>query len=133
MRPSILNALTPWGWGAAVLAALFILVATAGGLGFRWDLFGSQRAKADAYETIDHARVLEAAGQADQAIRTDTYHREVITIQTQAAQTEAQLRSLPDADNPIDPGRLDRLRAADRELCASSPRICASLDATARR
>lgn len=95
--------------------------------------WGERTAQREAVRSVERARELEAEGQAEQALRTDTYHHEVITIQTQAAQTEAQLRSLPDADAPIDPARLDRLNAADRELCETSPGICAPADAPARR
>lgn len=120
-------------WTALFVGGVILLIAVLRTLGFSWDPFGTQRAKADAYVSTDLARDLEAEGYAEQAERLDTYHHQTITVQAAAATAEAELRSLPDADNPIDPGRLDRLRAADRELCASSPRICASLDATARR
>ena len=120
-------------WGTLIVGGLILAFGVLRMVGFSWDPFGTQRARADAYVSTDLARDLEAEGYAEQAVRTDTYHHQTLTIQTQAAQTEADLRSLPDADAPIDPARLDRLRAADRELCESSPGLCSPPDASPRR
>ena len=63
MRPSILNALTPWGWAATALAGLVILVLAAGALGFRWDPLRLSEKR------LERARGELAVAQADVAAR----------------------------------------------------------------
>lgn len=117
-------------WGAVIIGVLILLFGAARLLGFSWDPFGTQRAKADAYESTDLARDLEAEGQAEQAQRVDTYTHSVITLQTEAATAAAEIRSLPDADTPLDPTRFDRLRAADLSVCRNAESVCAKADAS---
>lgn len=113
---------------AVIVAGAILLFGVARMLGFSWDPFGTQAAKANAFVSTDLARDLEAEGYAEQAQRLDTYHHQTITVQTAAATAEAELRSLPDAETPIDPTRLARLHAADRSVCEASPGLCATAD-----
>ena len=65
MRPPILNALTPWGWAAAALTGLVVLVLAASALGFRWDPLRLSEKR------LERARAEVAATQADVAARRD--------------------------------------------------------------
>lgn len=72
----------------------------------------AETAQSDAY-----ARTLESEGRAGQLDRLETYHREVITIQSATASAVTEARSATDANTPLDPARADRLRRADDSLC----------------
>ena len=119
--------------GYVVLGLLILWVAFTSlkGLGFVFDPFGRTHAQADAYASTDLARDLEGMGHAEAAQRLDTFHHQTITVQTEAARTVSELRSLPDANAPLDPERADRLRAHDLGLCEQSPRLCAAPDPAA--
>lgn len=141
MRAPVLNALTPWGWAAAALAGLAVLVLAAGALGFRWDplrlsekrLEQARAELAVAQADID-ARRIEQAAETKQRARLDAHHRQTtaVTALTVAAQTEA--RKAADADHPLDAARADRLRDLDRGLCRLAPDLegCAAASGPAR-
>ena len=78
------------------------------------------------------ARAIESEGRADQLTRTETYHREVITIQSATEPFAAEARSAPDADTPLDLERADRLRRADDSLCQHTAGCSPSADNPAR-
>jgi hypothetical protein len=124
----LLRSLTPVGWLATILAALAVLAVTLGGLGFRWDPFDLTRRRADRAEAAAGlarseaaARAAEAEGQGGQVARLDAAH--TLARRTDAATIPVLLeaRTAHDADLPLSPDRLDRLRAHDDELCRIAP------------
>lgn len=115
-------------WAALIIGGAILLFGAVRLLGFSFDPFGWTKGKADAFESTDLARDLEGEGQAEQAIRTDTYHHSVVTIQSEAATRAAEARSLPDAETPLDPTRFDRLRSADLSVCRSAESVCPAPD-----
>lgn len=129
MSPSVLlRSLTPLGWLAATLAGLAMTAMLLGGLGFRWDPFDLTRRRADRAEAAADrarsqaaARAAEAEGQAGQVARLDAAH--TLARRTEAATIPVLLeaRTAHDADLPLSPDRLDRLRAHDDELCRIAP------------
>lgn len=126
----------PWkviGWIALALLCLWVVFTLLRGVGFSFDFLGRKQAQADAYASTDLARDLETEGHAEQAVRTDTYHHSVVTIQSEAATAAAEIRSLPDAETPLDPAFLDGLHAADRRVCETASRICPKADTPASR
>jgi len=125
---SLARSLTPLSWVTLILMGLATLGLMLGGLGFRWDPFDLARRRADRAEAaadLAHAeavaRAAEAEGQSGQVARLDTAH--TIIRRTEAATTPILLeaRTAHDADLPLSPDRLDRLRAHDDELCRIAP------------
>jgi hypothetical protein len=129
MSPAaLLRSLTPLGWLGMILAALAVLAVALGGLGFHWDPFDLTRRRADRAEAAADlarseaaARSAEAVGQAGQVARLDAAH--TLARRTDAATIPVLLeaRTAYDADLPLSPDRLDRLRAHDDELCRIAP------------
>ena len=141
MRPSILNALTPWGWAATALAGLVILVLAAGALGFRWDPLRLsekrlERARGElAVAQADvAARRVERAAEIGQGARLDAHHKQAVAVTALTAAAETEARKAPDADHPLDPDRARRLHELDRGLCRLSPGLegCAAAADPAR-
>lgn len=95
--------------------------------------WSERTAQKEAVRSGERARDLEAEGQAENFARADAYQTHVITVQARAAEAAAELRSLPNADTPLDPAFLDGLRSADGGLCETSAGLCAPSDATPRR
>ena len=75
-----------------------------------------QREAATAQSEAD-ARTLESEGRAGQLDRLETYHREVITIQSATEPFAAEARSAPDANTPLDTHWRDLLRRSNGSLC----------------
>lgn len=124
-----------------VFAAVVCIIALIAVVGFISDPFGFKARKiarleqeADAAQSEATARTLESQGRAEQLGRTETYHREVITIQSATASLEAEARSAHDADTPLDPDRTLVIGSADRSLCINAPRLagCAPVGDSAR-
>ncbi|WP_029415688.1 hypothetical protein [Brevundimonas bacteroides] len=137
----LLRSLTPVGWLVGICMGLAGVAILLGGLGFRWDPFDLARRRADRAEAAADlarseaaARAAEAEGQAGQVVRLDAAH--TIIRRTEAATTPILLeaRTAHDADLPLSPDRLDRLRAHDDELCriASDLGGCAAAPDPAR-
>ncbi|MNH79280.1 hypothetical protein D3C73_315980 [compost metagenome] len=115
----------------ALVVGFILLILFAGAIGFRFDplnLTAKRADKAEAAAVVSQddasARRLESAGAADTAQRIDR-----ITVQIRAADDIAHRSALaaqdaPDANVPLDPARLDRLRLADDQLCQLSPAVC---------
>ena len=110
-------------WTAFI--AVVCIIAALAVVGFVQDPFGFKARKierlqreAETAQSDAYARTLESEGRAGQLDRLETYHREVITIQSATEPFAAEARSAPDADTPLDPARADRLRRADDSLCA---------------
>lgn len=142
MRAPILNALTPWGWAAAGLAALLLFVVTAGALGFRWDplrLTERRLARSQAELAVARADVaarrIEQAAEAGQRARLDAHHRQTTAVTALTAAAEADARSAPDADQPLDADRTRRLHDLDRRLCGLAADLegCAAAPGPAAR
>lgn len=127
---AILRALTPLGWLAVGLTGLTIAVVVLGSLGFRWDPLDLARRRADRAEASAaiarseaDARSAEAQAQAGQLARLDSVLATTRRLDATTHQSTLQARAADDADLPLAPDRLDRLRAHDRELCRIAPHL----------
>ena len=60
-----------------------------------------------------------------QAAATHAAHDTITEARAITARATAHAETAPDATTEIDPDRADRLRDADRRLCALSPGLCA--------
>ena len=127
-----LRIITPTGWLAlfAVFCVLFGLasVARPSFLGFKFDPFGIDARKLDRLESQVSVLEREAVGNAEIAAATQTFHTREVVIRDLARQAETEARTAPDAETPLDPDRVARIRAADHRLCIVAPSICASAD-----
>ena len=124
----LVRTLTPLGWLALVGMAVILLAIAGRGLGLRWDPFGLQQrrmeaaeARATRAESDAEARRIEAAAGAQQSARVEIHHRQTLAVERATVAAVTQARSAPDANEPLDPVRSDRLRAHDRELCRLAP------------
>lgn len=122
----LLRALTPLGW----LLLGLVMTAVLGSLGWRWDPFdlqtrGVERAetRAAVAQSDAAARSLEVEGEV--ALRGAAVARVETAAAAQAATTVSlnEARTADDASTPLDPGRVDRLRRHDDELCRLAPRL----------
>ena len=128
------NFRSPVGIAVLVMTALLVLilgVKALNSVGVRFDPFElSAKRLAYAEQTRDlalqdaAARRIEAAG-AHEALR----HVEQVTLQIRAADQIAfhsatDAAEAPDANSPVDPQRLERLRLADERLCQLQPALC---------
>jgi len=130
-----LRIITPTGWLviAAVAVVLFGLAGLArpSFLGLKFDPFGIDARKIDRLETEVSVLEREAVGNAEIAAATQTFHTREVVIRDLARQAETEARTAPDAETPLDPDRVARIRAADNRLCIVAPSICASPDPAA--
>jgi hypothetical protein len=130
-----LRIITPTGWLiiAAVAVVLFGLAGLArpSFLGFKFDPFGIDARKMD--QLTDQVSVMEreATGNAEIAIASQTFHTREVVIRDLARQAEIEARTAPDANTPLDPDRVARIRAADNRLCIVAPSICPDPDLAA--
>ena len=130
----LMRVLTPLGWLALIGGVVVLLLAAGSGLGLRWDPFDLQKrrletaqARATRAENDADARRVEAEGRAQQVVRLDNHHRQTLAVERATVAAVTQARSAPDANDPLDPVRAERLHAHDRELC----RLAADLDGCA--
>lgn len=128
----IFRALSKTGWFviAAVAVALFGLAGLVrpSFLGLKFDPFGIDARKIDRLEGEVSVLEREAVGNAEIAAATQTFHTREVVIRDLARQAETEARTAPDAETPLDPDRVARIRAADDRLCIVAPSICASPD-----
>jgi hypothetical protein len=130
-----LRIITPTGWLviAAVAVVLFGLAGLArpSFLGLKFDPFGIDARKMD--QLTDQVSVMEreATGNAEIAIASQTFHTREAVIRELSRQAEIEARTAPDAETPLTPDRVGRLRAADNRLCSAYPAICPNPDAAA--
>ena len=130
-----LRIITPTGWLviAAVAVVLFGLAGLArpSFLGLKFDPFGIDARKLD--QLTDQVSVMEreATGNAEVAVATQTFHTREVVIRELSRQAEIEARTASDAETPLTPDRVDRLRAADNRLCSAYPAICPNPDAAA--
>ncbi len=127
-----LRIITPTGWLviAAVAVVLFGLAGLArpSFLGLKFDPFGIDARKIDRLESEVSVLEREAVGNAEIAAATQTFHTREVVIRDLARQAKIEARTAPDAETPLDPDRVARIRAADNRLCSVAPSICASPD-----
>ena len=113
----ILRALSKTGWLviAAVAVVLFGLASLArpSFLGLKFDPFGIDARKIDRLETEVSVLEREAVGQAEIAAATQTFHTREVVIRDLARQSETEARTAPDAETPLDPDRVARIRHAE--------------------
>jgi hypothetical protein len=130
-----LRIITPTGWLviAAVAVVLFGLAGLArpSFLGLKFDPFGIDARKINRLETEVSVLEREAVGQAEIATATQTFHTREVVIRDLSRQAEIEARTAPDAETPLTPDRVGRLRAADNRLCSAYPAICSNPDAAA--
>jgi hypothetical protein len=128
----ILRALSKTGW--LVIAAVALVVFGLAGLvrpsflGLKFDPFGIDARKIDRLENQVSVLEREATGNAEIAAATQTFHTREVVIRDLARQAETEARTAPDAETPLDPDRVARIRAADYRLCIVAPSICANPD-----
>jgi hypothetical protein len=131
----VFRIITPTGWLiiAAVAVVLFGLAGLARPnlLGFKFDPFGIDARKIDRLENDVSVLKREATGNAEVAVATQTFHKREVAIRELSRQAEIEARTAPDAETPLTPDRVGRLRAADNRLCSAYPAICPDLDAAA--
>ena len=127
-----LRIITPTGWLviAAVAVVLFGLAGLArpSFLGLKFDPFGIDARKIDRLESEVSVLEREAVGNAEVAVATQTFHTREVVIRELSRQAEIEARTAPDAETPLDPSRVDRLRSADNRLCSAYPAICPDPD-----
>lgn len=129
-----------WARVAAVCLAALIAIAAAA---HQWDRLWAwlpwsaearlervvrdrDRWAAEAAARAAEARLLNA-----QLRRVETAQRRVVELRDLTAPVIHQARSAPDANQPLDPDRADRLRDHDRRLCELAPGACAAAPAAA--
>lgn len=131
----VFRIITPTGWLviAAVAVVLFGLAGLArpSFLGLKFDPFGIDARKLD--QLTDQVSVMEreAIGNAEVAVATQTFHTREVVIRELSRQAEIEARTALDAETPLTPDRVGRLRAADHRLCSAYPAICPDPDAAA--
>lgn len=116
----------------AAVATLAVAVMGLGALGFSFDPFDLQGRKLDralagqaTAKAEGAAAAIEAAGSRDTTTRVEVALNQRSAAQERLTELSAATRSAPDANEPIDPDRIDRLRDFDQQLCAIRPAICA--------
>lgn len=132
-----LRIITPTGWlvVAAVGVVLFGLAGLArpSFLGLKFDPFGIDARKMDRLESEVSVLEREASGNAEIAVASQTFHTREVVIRDLARQAETEARTAPDAETPLDPDRVARIRAADNRLCIVTPAICPAPDIAGSR
>ena len=130
-----LRAITPVGWVYIVSAAIALFVVASmtrpSFLGFKFDPFGIDARKIDRLENDVSVLEREATGNAEITNATQTFHTREVVIRELSRNAEIEARKAPDAETPLDPDRVARIRAADHRLCSAYPAICPDPDAAA--
>ena len=130
-----MTARIPWALLGYIAAGLLILAGLNHAARFipftpQWSAHRAE-AKADRLEGQVSTLEREAAGQAEIATATETFHTRETVIREIASQAETEARNAPDADAPLSQERADRLRLNDQRVCDSAPTICADPDPAA--
>lgn len=103
------------------VAAVLIAVGTALYLDGRRDAASRLRPRIAEAEAAAGRWALEAQGERDTAARVAAQQIPVRAAERIAAAAIPQALTAEDANAPLDPHRADRLRLADRRLCAAAP------------
>lgn len=90
---------------------------------------GRAEAELDQAEADLAARKLELDLKDKQAQAVQTANDTLIQVRTATERAVTQAQGAPDAAQPVDTDRLERLRGADRRLCALAPVACADQSA----
>ena len=127
-----LRIIAPTGW-LALFAVFWVLFGMAGlarpsFLGFKFDPFKIDARKIDRLESEVSVLEREATGNAEIAQATQTFHTREVVIRDLSRNAEIEARNAPDAETPLDPDRVARIRAADHRLCSAYPTICPDPD-----
>jgi len=132
-----LRIITPTGW--LIIAAVAVVVFGLAGLarpsflGLKFDPFGIDARKIDRLESEVSVLEREAAGNAEIATATQTFHTREVVIRELSRNAEIDARKAHDAETPLDPDRVARIRAADHRLCIVAPVICPDSDPAGSR
>ena len=97
-------------------------------LGLKFDPFGIDARKMDRLEGQVDVLEREATGNAEIAAATQTFHTREVVIRELSRQAEIEARTAPDANTPLDPDRVARIRSTDHRLCIVAPAICPDPD-----
>jgi hypothetical protein len=132
-----LRVISPKGWGVIVTVVISLFVVGAltrpTFLGFKFDPFGIDARKIDHLESEVSVLEREAAGNAEIASATQTFHTREVVIRELSRNAEIDARKAHDAETPLDPDRVARIRAADHRLCIVAPAICPDSDPAGSR
>jgi hypothetical protein len=127
----MLRILTPRGWALGLVGVLGVSLILLSVPGFRWDPFGLARHRLQVAEAVASlamaeaaARRLEVEGAVGQMQRLDRLHQQTVAVARTTARAAAEARRAQDAETPLEPGRMARLSAHDRELCRLAPAVC---------
>ena len=112
---------------AAAFAGLGILAAAALGLYWKGRLEGAarERPKVEAAAAQAVAARLETTGERASAHLAEAVARRREVVAASIADVTRKALQSEDADAPLDPARVARLRAHDRELCLAAPGLAA--------
>lgn len=126
------------GLALAGIAAIALAVVVLGAVGFKFDPFDLQARKLEraqagqaVAETAATTATIEAIGARDTTTRVEIALSQRDAARDSVTQLSAHSWSAPDAQTPIDPDRIARLRDFDQQLCAIRPAICSTDDADA--
>lgn len=132
-----LRIITPTGWLviAAVAVVLFGLAGLArpSFLGLKFDPFGIDARKIDRLESDVSVLERKDAGNAEITNATQKHHGREVALRELSRQAEIEARTASDAETPLDPDRVARIRAADKRLCSAYPAICPDPDPAGSR
>ena len=130
-----LRIITPTGW--LVIAAVAVVVFGLAGLarpsllGLKFDPFGIDARKIDRLENDVSVLKRKTTGNAKIASAEQTFHTREVVIRELSRNAEIEARTAPDANTPLDPDRVARIRAADNRMCIVAPSICPDPDPAA--
>ncbi len=118
-------------WTAFI--AIVCIIAALAVIGFVSDPFGFKARKIERLEreaataqSEAEARTLESEGQAEQITRIESAGRLTIDLNAITAEAVSNARNATDANEPLEAGRVGRLRQLDDRLCQSRPAVCQS-------
>lgn len=113
------------GLGVAVLVAVVLAVVFWNPLtGYLTSRLAKAEAKTETTQDALQGQRETVQGQQDVETAAQEVRVIVETVREVTHAVEIEARRAPDADAPLDPDRLDRLRAHDVELCALRPALC---------